>query len=217
MSTFLELQNECLPTGVGNTARFKETQRSSVKKWINHRYAILWGMDDWTFKKTFNLAMTVTAGQATAGPTDLAIPISLFDNNGNEIIYVDPGTYLNCHVGNSSGTPDKYTVVNKTIYLDPTPASSSSAWAVYYEKTPWVSGNPTSGPPLVGDTDVPAIPAEYHYMLVPGATSVGSISMNDFTYQFAEQEWQNDLDAMRRIYLADVRAVTGQWGAQVWC
>src|SRR5262249_52239481 len=150
--------------------------------------------------------------------TDMAIPSGLWRDDGAEIAYVDPGVYFAAHVGQTStGNPDKYTVVNKVVLLDPTPGVTSSAYQIYYEKTPWVGSNPTSGPPLVGDNDVPLVPVEYHYLLVPSTTDLGAVMMNDFTYQFAQQLWMNDLDAMRRLYLSDVDAQTTQWAPYIPC
>jgi hypothetical protein len=204
--TFLEIQNELLPTGVGNTARFKETQRASVKRWINDRYAEAWGLEDWTFRKAAS-TVTVTAGSnVLAAPADLGIVLGLFNDQGTRIAHISPTDYFDRHLGPVvTSDPSVHTIINKQILLDPTPGTTSSAWELYYEKALTL---------LVNDGDVPQLPVEHHFMLVHGAEATGQTRMNDFTYQFSEQRWQNQLAAMRRNYLADKRgsaAGTKQW------
>lgn len=206
--TFLQLQNEMLPTGVGNTARFKETQRASAKLWINARYAEVWGLEDWTFRKAF-AAVTATAGSDTlAMPSDFGIVIGakgLVRDDGDYLIYLTPDAFQEVHVGTTdTGTPGWYTVVNRQVKVHPTPSATSAAWQVHHNKR-LVE--------LANDADVPAIPAEHHHMLVHGSEASGQIRMQDFTYQFSEQIWQNSLDAMRRNYLVDVRGAAKQFGS----
>lgn len=198
--TYLELQNELI-TQPG--ARFKPTQRDSVKQWLNARYAQVWGSEDWTFRKASG-SVTVTAGNATAAaPANYGIGMGLWTELGDLVTYVTPKDYLDTHTGTVvSGTPDSYTVLNGVVLLDPTPAASAT-YTCLYEK---------AFVPLALDADVPLLPAEHHYMLVYGALSQGSVMMQDFTYQFAEQEWQNEIAAMKRNYLANTRGEPVQWG-----
>lgn len=207
--TFLELQNALLPAGVGNTARFKENQRDQVKAWINDRYAELWGLEDWTFRKG-KVTVSVTAGSNVLDtPDDFGIVLDngLVTADGEPLTYVTVDEYMRRHLGGSSGTPVCYTVVNRQILLDPTPGTTSSAWELYYDKALTL---------LVNNGDIPALPVEHHYMLVHGAEATGQVRMQDFTYQFSEQRWQNQLAAMRRNYLADQRGAPDQWAAMSW-
>jgi hypothetical protein len=206
--TFLELQNSLLPAGVGNTARFKEGQREEVKKWLNDRYAEVWGLEDWTFRKAV-APLAVTASDDTpVMPTDFGIALQLWNETGAKVPYVDPDTFFLAHLSATAslGNPSRFTVLNRQIYLDPTPGATST-WQVYYEKALTL---------LVGDAAVPLLPVEHHYMLVHGAEATGQVRVQDFTYQFSEQRWQNQLQAMKRNYLADQRGETGQWGAACW-
>lgn len=202
--TFLELQSELL-TAAG--ARFKDGQRASAKRWINHRYAILWGLDNWTFKNAL-ADLTVNAGDPeVTEPADIGKPKGLWNQYGEKLQYLTHVQYVGEHTassyGGGQGRPWGYTVINKQVKLEPTP-SESGTYKLLYQK---------AVTPLVADGDIPAFPVEYHYMLVPGATSVGAVNVNDFTYQFAEQEWQNDLQSLRAAYLADVRGEPVQWGS----
>jgi hypothetical protein len=214
--TFLELQQE-MSTVPG--ARFKSTQSSSYKHWINSRAAELWNMEDWTFRKN-KTTMTVTAGQESpTEPADLGVVLGLWNQYGDPVTYRAPGEFFtdhqaNVYNGSTSSAPDYFTVVNKMIYLDPTPSVTSSSWVIHYDRAYCHvdnGGNYVAGD-MTADTDRPALPDECHYLLVHGATAMGSINMNDFTYQFAEQGWQNGIEAMRRNYLADQRTGAQQWG-----
>lgn len=197
--TFLELQNELIAVPA---ARFKETQRESVKKWINYRYATLWSAEDWTFRRSIT-PLTITAGVITM-PTDFAAPLGLWDNNGTRLRWIPTRDFYTAHLpALTTGSPSCFTVVDDQIILDPTP-SGNLTFQLHYEQ---------KMTPLVNDTDVPGIPLEHHYLLVHGATATGSVGMNDFTYQFAEQMWTNGLDVMRRDYLEDQSEETVQWGS----
>jgi hypothetical protein len=199
---FKALQDELV---AGPAPRFNETQRAQVKLWLNDRLAELWGLEDWTFRKAAT-TVTVTGGSnIVTAPSDLGIVLGLMRDDGTPIQYVTPETYFRAHLGQqNSTTTDRFTVVNKQILLDPTPGTGSSSWELYYDK---------AVTPLVADGDIPAIPSEHHYILVHGATATGSVMVNDFTYQFAEQRWANELDSMRRNYLADQRGASLQWGS----
>ncbi len=211
--TFLELQQE-LSTVPG--ARFKSTQSSSYKKWLNARAAELWGLEDWTFRKA-DVDLTVTAGSAeVTEPTDLGIVLGIWTDLGDPLRYLTPRDYFAQHIGNTStGVPIAYTVVNKQIKLDPTPNASSLTWHIYYDRAYCHKNG--AGAYVVGDMtlddDSPALPSEAHYLLIHGAISMGSVNMNDFTYQFAEQGWLSGIESLRRNYLVDVRGEPQQWAA----
>lgn len=200
--TFKELQDELISVPA---ARFKEGQRASVKKWLNLRYAELWGVEDWTFRRAQG-TVTVTAGNSTAAaPSDFGDVLGFWRDDGEVLRYMFPRDYFDSHLASpsASGSPCRYTLINGAVLLDPTPSANAS-YTVYYDR---------KLTPLVNDNDVPLIPVEHHYILVHGATATGSVQMNDFTYQFAEQQWQNQLDAMRRNYLEDAPDEPLQWGS----
>jgi hypothetical protein len=198
--TYAELQAELITVPA---ARFKETQRGSVKRWINDRYAELWGLEDWSFRKAFATLPVVGGTNVATAPTDMAAPLGIWDNFGNRLIYMPTRDYFTIHLaGTSSGTPGNFTMVNDQILLDPTPSGSAS-FTIHYDKAVTL---------LSADGDVPAFPAAYHYLLVHGATATGSVQVNDFTYQFAEQRWTTGIDSMRKDLLAEQSEETQQWG-----
>lgn len=211
--TFLELQQE-LSTVPGH--RFKSTQASSYKKWINARAAELWGLEDWTFRKAYASLSVTGSNDAATSPSDLGVVLGIWDSDGDPITYLPVADFAARHISNTSTSDTTvYTVVNKSILLDPTPSGSSSAWKIYYDRAycHLSSGGAYVAGDMSADTDVPALPAETHYLLVHGATAMGSVNMNDFTYQFAEQAWLSGIESMRRNYLVDQRGATQQWGA----
>lgn len=210
--TFLELVS-AMTTEPG--ARFKPTQATSVKRWLNARAAELWGMEDWTFRKVYE-SLSVTAGDDTPTmPATFGIALGLWDANGDPVTYIPPNAFFNRHLGNTSGgNPSSYTVVNKQIVLDPKP-SGNQTWTLYHDRA--YCHNIDTGVYTPGDmdedTDLPALPTETHYLLIHGAISLGSVAMNDFTYQFAEQAWQTGVESMKRNFLVDQRGEVQQWGA----
>lgn len=195
---FVELQNELCAVPA---ARFKAAQRDSIKRWINYRYAQLWDVEEWSFRKAVVNA-TVTGGTFTA-PSDFAAPRGLWDASGNRLAYLEPRDFYTLHLpAVSAGTPGIFTVVDGQVILDPT--TDSGSFPLWYDR---------ACTPLAADGDVPQFPSQHHYILVHGATATGSVQVNDFTYQFAEQQWQNGIDVMRREYLADQSEETQQWGS----
>src|SRR6266498_496449 len=194
--TFLELQQELLAVAA---ARFKEGQRNSAKFWINNRYAAVWGLEDWTFRKATG-TITVTAGVASA-PTDFGKPIGIWASDGTRLDYVDPRAYYDATIGATISTsPAFFTMVNGVPQIPVT----AGTFTTHYDKKLTL---------LSADSDVPALPVEHHYMLVHGATYVGSVQVSDFTYQFAQQQWQNNIDEMRQNYLDDQVGEPMQWGS----
>ena len=199
--TFKALQDELV---AGPTPRFSSAQRDQVKLWLNDRYAELWGLEDWTFRKAVADLSVVAGNDQVTEPTDIGIVLSLVRDDGAPVHYVSPDLFYQSHLTTqSASTSDRFTVVNKQIILDPTPGTSAT-WKLYYDRALTL---------LSADGDIPAIPAEHHYILVHGATASGSVMVNDFTYQFAEQRWMNELDSMRKNYLTDQRGAPLQWGS----
>lgn len=93
------------------------------------------------------------------------------------------------------GVPYDYTIYGDTIYLDKSPSSTTSL--VVLGEAKFV--------PLVGDSEVPLIPEEFHMMLVHGAASEALRMENDPTWQGFEQDYQAYLADMKASYLTAVR------------
>lgn len=185
--------------------RFDAGQSDSIKRWVNQRYAALWGAEEWTFKYAkANVTATTGTNTITNLPTDFGIATGLWRADGFPLRYMPPKAYENLYQGaTDTGAPEFYTVINGSIYLGPTSNETSSSYLVLYEKRLTA---------LVNDSDTPAIPAERHYLLVIGALALGLALYNDFTYQFIEQEWQQGIAEMKQEWLVDQRGDVTQWG-----
>jgi hypothetical protein len=191
LSTFLDLQAAVM------SDRFDEDQRGDVKNWLNSAYWQLWSLENWTFVQAKLDNATVTAGVATLGgvPSDLNTVRSLIRGDGTPIHqtpvleledrYYDPRSPV-------TGLPERYAVLNGTILLGPIPNETASDYQLVYDR---------EYTPLVNDTDVPAVPAGAEMALVFKASATGLKLQNDFTWQFHEQDYQEQLDALRRNYL----------------
>lgn len=200
--TFKALQDEVI---VVPSARFKEAQRASVKLWINFALAKLWNADDWTFRLG-TATVNVTAGSTVVSglPADFGIGMAMYRADGTPVNYLAARQWLNTYQGiTASGQPDDYTIIGSSVLVGPV-SSETAVCTILYEK---------ALTQLVGDNDVPAIPAEYHYALVYGASALGLVNENDFTWQFAMQQWQEALANMQQNYLAAQRGQTQQWGS----
>ena len=189
---FSDLYNEVI------TIRFNNNFVSQAKNWVNLRYAEVWNANEWTFRYT-TANPTVTGGTQTLGglPTAVQRVSYLYDDQGSPLSYLTPMEFFKTFYPSSTQSAQQasyYTVVNGTVYLGPTPSASSSSYLLVYEQ---------KVTPMVNDTDIPAIPVEYHYMLVHGALATGLALQNDFTYAQQEEMFQEMLQSMTNAYTSD--------------
>ena len=213
--TFVDLQNEVL------TYRFKEQQRTSVKRWINQRYGWVWAGAAWPFKYSSPTALTVTAGTAAAAfatATDVLRPLAVWDQNGDQIEYLVPREFqLYYQSSTSSGDPQNYTVIGGTIYLGPTPQSSQTFQVGYERKVGHFNGADAKVVGLLDqDTDYPIWDPAYHYMLVMGATATGLKLVNDPTWEALEDEFRAMVIVMEQELLPADRGENIQFGSRGW-
>lgn len=200
--TFKQLQDEMIDVPA---ARFKETQRASVQKWINYAGAQLWSLDDWTFRQA-TAAPTVTAGSRTVGsvPSDFSASLGFWRADGQPLNYLKPRQFFNRYQGDStSAQPVDFTIIDGAFTVGPT-SSETATYQLLYERS-WTD--------LADDNDVPAIPEQFHYLLVHGATVIGLVSEQDFTFQFHMGQWQQGIQTMQFEYADDQRGQPGQFGS----
>lgn len=200
--SFLDLQNELISVPA---ARFKETQRASVMRWLNLAYAKLWVLDDWTFRQATG-SPTVTAGSSTVGsvPTDFSNSLGFWRADGCELNYLKPRAFYNRYAGQTTtGKPSDFTVVNGAVSVGPV-SNETATYTLLYGR---------AAPELDDDGDVPLIPDKFHYLLVHGATIVGLVQEQDFTYQFQAGQWQEGVQTMQMEYLDDQRGQPAQFGS----
>lgn len=188
-------------------ARFKESQRASVKFWINMRYQAIWAYVDWPWKRQGPVPLVVTAGSANPTlPDDFLRPIAIYDDLGNEIFWEEPGDFDTDHRypinQGTTGRPSSFKWVDNVITLGLTPAVDYDFQLVYERKTSYLaSGTTPASGPLTADTDTPIWDDQYHYILVVGAIASGLRLENDPTYPALEEEYHGLLNSMRDYYL----------------
>lgn len=199
--TFKQIQDEII------NIRFKESQRESVKHWINVRYQGVWGFADWPWKRQGPVDIQVTAASPnTSIPTGFLRPIQLFDDAGNELLWMEPDefdrNYANAQANGVTGAPDSFKWVDDVLTLGLTPQSDATFSLTYERKLVHLQGGtvPTVGA-MSEDSDVPIWEDVYHYILVMGAMATGLRLENDPTYPQMEEEFDGLLSSMRDHYL----------------
>lgn len=195
---FLAIQNAVL------SDRFKETQRSDAKNWINHRYGWIWTLEPWTFRKR-STAVTITNGQVVSPPAGLGPVRALILSDGTRLAYLEPTVFFDRYTGQSAtATPDTYTVLAGTVYVGPTNSGSLSATLIDDQQVTMLNV----------DGDTPALPAEFHFALVHGGAAEGLKLQNDPTWLAFEQDFQASIQAMRASYLEESRdkMAEASWG-----
>lgn len=189
---FLELQNFVL------SDRFSESKRDEAKLWINSRYGRMWNVEPWTFKFATE-AVTLDQGEFSAPLLYINRIYSVKQSTGSS--YDEPilarrpeqahgSGYIQT---NLPGTPNSFTVVQNSLIFN-RPASASLTFNVYGEQ---------KFTPLSGDTDIPAIPEEFHVTLAHGAMSEGLRLEADPAWEGAEQDYQAGIDNMKKSYLTN--------------
>lgn len=199
---YLALQNAVM------SDRFDESQRGDVKTWINARYWQLWNEEEWTFRYA-TATVSVTAGSKTVTglPSDFLIARSLQRGDGDSLVSL-PATefervYYNART-TETGLPEAYTVIGGTIFVGPAANETASDYQLVYQREYTA---------LSADGDTPAIPVGAHEMLVFGASAMGLQLQNDYTWQFQEQLYQDQLATLRKGYLSDRRDVNAAYAA----
>ena len=191
LQTFLDMQNAAMAD------RFDESQRGSVKNWLNSAYWQLWSVENWTFVQGVVSNASVTSGVQTLGgvPADLNTVRSLIRGDGTPIHQMPMLELQDRYYSPRSlqfGLPEQYADLNGVIYLGPIPNETSADYQLIYDK---------EFTALINDMDVPAIPVGAEMAIVFKASATGLKLQNDFTWQFHEQDYQEQLDALRRNYL----------------
>jgi hypothetical protein len=199
--TFEEIQDEII------AIRFRESQRTSVKHWINLRYQMIWAIADWPFKFMGPVNLTVTSGDATPTlPSDFHRPIDILDDAGFPLSWLEAKDFDRAYEGYTlqgvTAIPDSFKWVDDVITLYPTP-DANYTFRLTYERR--ITHNHLGSTPTVGlmsdDSDTPLWDAEHHYLLVPAALSLGLRLENDPTYPAVEEDFQSALQLMREHYL----------------
>jgi hypothetical protein len=186
--------------------RFELSHRPRALKALNNRYAHLWAIEDWTWKYA-HIPVTVTAGSQTASglPADFGVPYYLWDENASPLSYVQIDQFTFVYSTGTVGSPAAWTVVNGQILLGPTPNRDAS-FSTYYRK---------HLVPLSDEGQTTQVPLEFQLALVHGGRAELLAFYSDPTAAGEEEQWQMDLDALRRDYLADAAGEPAMWSSDL--
>jgi hypothetical protein len=200
--TFLQLQNAVM------SDRFDEPQRGDVKTWLNSAYWQLWTLEEWTFRyRTTNVTVTVGSKNVTGAPSNLGVIRSFSRRDGELITPLTQTEYERLYYDQTqtwTGYPCHYTVINGSVLVGPASSETASDYLIVDERA-YTS--------LANDGDTAAIPEGSELALVFKASATGLKLQNDYTWQFHEQDYQEQLDALRRGYLVDRRDQNASYAA----
>lgn len=198
--TFLELQNAVL-------ARFEQSERDNVKRWLNLFYGQVWALERWSFRLG-QAYVSVTPGSTAIGllPDDTGQVTGLLNGRGERLTPLPPDVWNDLYramaLQAQTGLPEAYTIINGVPQVGPPSSEDSTSYRLEYFKRLTQ---------LAEDDDEPATPDEFDWMLVAGASAIGQTHTQDPTAALQDPVILRALDSMRRDFLTDLR-VSEQWG-----
>lgn len=209
---FKEFQDEVIST------RFDESDRDHIKRWLNLRYQWIWNQADWSFKRPPKANLAVSSATPTM-PADFAKALRVYDDQGNELVYVDQNEweFYSLQPGSTPNRASAYTVIDRQLYLYPTPTSATYKLA-YKRRLSHVDATlGVVGGIMIEDTDQPLWPAEHDFVLVLEAVMLGQQLRNDPTWTMLVPARDEALDGMKSDLVWQVEEQVGeQWGASTY-
>jgi hypothetical protein len=186
--------------------RFESDARPRAFKALNNRLAQLWTLEDWTWKYA-RVPVTISANVQTASglPTDFGVPYYLWDENATPLSYVEIDRFTWAYSTSAHGPPEAWTVVDEQILLGPTP-DHNATFSTYYRKRLI---------PLTEEGQSPDIPQEFDLALVHGGRAELLAFYNDPTAADMEAQYQLDVQALQRDYLADAAGQPAMWSSDL--
>lgn len=185
--------------------RFPETSRTDAKRWLSTAYQDVWGAADWTFAHVTREALAITSGDNTpALPTTFADVIALYDDDGAKLLRLDQErferTYGDVLVDATVGAPEAYMVVGRALYLAPIP-DTTATFSLSYRRRMFfrTTGGVVSGGMMVNDSDIPGWD-DHHSVLIPRASAIGLMELNDPTFGPLMDEYERQLSRMKDDY-----------------
>lgn len=180
----LQLRTETLAHG------FDPNQYGTrINQYLNDAQNLVARRVDYYVDETTSLFSTTSGTDTYAWPTGLARIRSLFDTNRRvELEYVSVRAMDASP--NSSGAPIYYAVVTSAVRLYPVPDGIYPLEMRYW----------TLPATLVGDTDTPTIPADWHHMLWEYAVAQCYWADDDSTMG---QSWEQKFNTTLSMFAAD--------------
>jgi hypothetical protein len=217
--TFLQLQDAVIGR------RFPgSSQRDNAKRWLATAYEDVWSAaradgNEWQFEIVSRATIAMTSGDSTPTmPSDFGDALNLYDDSGVPMQRYSQEDfeyrYSDILLTSQTGLPEAYTVVNRQIEVAPIPTTTT--FRLSYRRR--LSHKESDGTTVTGgffdeDTDYP-LWDDHHTVLIPRATAIGLIEINDPTWDQAQQEYERQLARMKDDYVAE-RPIR-QWGALAW-
>lgn len=202
---FVELQNEVIGT------RFREAQRESIKKWINHRYTIVNAQAEWPWLSPQQTTITYTGSAYTlASDTQRILRVMDVDNE-NDLVYLPaPDFYALYTDPAEGGDAVHYTIesLSDDLTLTVGPLGGSAL-------TLQLIGDIRPGLLVLDDAE-PLWPEQWHFELVLGAVATGLKIENDPTWEALETEFLADVQMMKEELLPPNQPEPRQFGRQVY-
>lgn len=193
------------------------SQRNNAKRWLSAAYADVWAAEDWTFRRISRATLAVSAGDSTpAMPADFLDAIELYDETGISLLRLSQEEfeerYAEILVLNQPGLPEAYSVVNRQIEIAPLPGATMNYRLSYKRRLCHREADASTVTPgfMDEDSDYP-LWDDHHSLLIPRATAIGLIELNDPTWQQAQEEYERQLARMKDDYVQISPA--NQWGA----
>lgn len=205
--TFKQIQDRVMALTNGTST----TTRDRIKASINQRYLRMQSGINLEKLRRAVVDITLIAGEGAHATASVAKVFSIFDPTMrrvlveatmHEIRMMDPGL-------DREGPPERYSVQSV----------SASAQVIYF--WPLQTGNYTvkadvltSGTELVGDNDVPTVPADFHDILVEGALAEEwAFYQKPSLEKKAELKFENRLSELRMFLVkSNTQPLTqGQW------
>lgn len=180
---------------------------AQIKQWVNAAELFTWNAGDFVFKRVAAQTLVISAGSRTPlMPTTagflFAKSIGLYDDQGAKLTYLPPDEWEEAFLPDTStGIPAYYTVINRQLYLGPTPDSTRS-FKFSYQRRYCHLNNAAAvvDGTMSADTDTPLWDSEHHYQLVPRAIVIGAKLEGDPL----PQNYLEEADALLQAMVADL-------------
>lgn len=201
-----------------NDIRFNSSsnQIARAKEYVNAAETEVWNAADWVFKRPAPANLAIVGGSRT--PTmaaDFGKAVRLYDDLGAQLSYLQPDEWERAYLPDTgTGRPCDYTVINRQVYVGPTPNASYTFKLAYKRRYAHLNNvAAVNAGVMSADTDTPLWDSEFHYLLVPLAIVCGARLENDP----APQAYQEQADRLLASMIAELSSGEDgeivQWGA----
>lgn len=194
--------------------RFTENDRGEAQRWVTAEYQTIWNDNDFGFKHVSAMdpaygTLAIVANQRTpAMPATFAELEELLDDRGTVLEPLSPQQFSRFYRGlTNTGRPECFTVVNRQIYLGPTPAAAATFFIGYRRLLSYLdttNGNAVVAGNMAADTDAPMwYPSGSSEVLIAGGRARGKRRRQDPTATADALERDELLDALIADFAPD--------------